>query len=110
MSDFLHNLRNKPSAVRERIAIGTTAVITVLIIGIWLGTNKVLTFSTPEETSPQVVSAPGPLDTLKNSFSKFSDNFTQNVDDLTKKFDTQSGLGVPPATSTDETEQIESSY
>jgi hypothetical protein len=101
MSDFLHNLRNKPANVRERIAIGITAGMTVLIIGIWLGTNKALTFSTPEATSPQV-SAPGPFDTLKKSFSQFSDNFSKNVDDLKTKFGTTSNIEAIPATSTEE--------
>lgn len=103
MYDFLHNLRSKPTAVRERIAISTTVVLIVLIVGVWLGTNRALTFSSPETTAdaqPTVV-APGPFDTLKNSFSQFSDNFSKNVDDLKTKFGTTSMEGVNQQPTTD---------
>lgn len=89
MSDFLHNLRNKSSSVRERIAMGTTVMITVVIVAIWLSTNRVLTFANPETATVQVIDAPGPFDAVKNSFSQFSDNFSKNVDDLKMKFNTE---------------------
>ena len=88
--------------VRERIAIGTTIVLVVAIIGIWLSTNRALTFSTPNTDTLPAVDAPGPFDALKHSFSQFSDNFNKNVGDLKAKFDTDGGLEVLPATSTEE--------
>lgn len=80
--------------------MGTTVVITVVIVVIWLSTNRVLTFSNPETTTVQVIDAPGPFDAVKNSFSQFSDNFSKNVDELKTKFSTSDGVETPPPTRT----------
>jgi len=68
-SNYLDTLRAKPEPVRRRIAVIASAVLTALVVGIWL-INSSVTSSSPVTTASKTsVSLPDTLERIRVGFS-----------------------------------------
>lgn len=68
-SNYLQNLRSKPEPVRRRIAVITSAVLTALIVGIWLINNSITSSAPQVTTSASPFSLSDTVERIRVGFS-----------------------------------------
>ncbi|MEX0935114.1 MAG: hypothetical protein WDZ70_02215 [Candidatus Paceibacterota bacterium] len=90
MFRFVEQLQKKPHHVRKNTAIGTSAIVTLLIAGVWISVSD---FTPTESTGTVVVEnerksqVASPLRALEDDFSRVSDGFRGLIGTLEREDD-----------------------
>jgi hypothetical protein len=78
MSTVIDRLREKPEYHRKRIALATSAGITLVLFAIWMATlpTRLAQFAPAQ---PAAISASSPIDSLRQNFGDSYQNLRNNI-------------------------------